>query len=179
MARILLLVRWPILIGDKDNGAGKTTSKDTATGKARPEEGTITFHQTTDLTRLDEAETAELGIGRKFQKPIVFESHTVRDNIALALKAPRGLFPTLVARPRLLVLDEPTEGIQPSIIKDIGLAIRYLRGQGAMAILLVEQYFEFARELADRFAVMDRGRVVAAGVAGAMDDAEIRRHLTV
>lgn len=85
----------------------------------------------------------------------------------------------LVARPRLLVLDEPTEGIQPSIIKDIGRAIRYLRDQGTMAILLVEQYFEFARELADRFAVMDRGRVVVAGDAGAMDDAEIRRHLTV
>jgi len=85
----------------------------------------------------------------------------------------------LVARPKLLVLDEPTEGIQPSIIKDIGRAIRYLRDQGTMAILLVEQYFEFARELADRFAVMDRGRVVAAGDAGAMDDAEIRRHLTV
>ncbi len=85
----------------------------------------------------------------------------------------------LVPRPRLLVLDEPTEGIQPSIIKDIGRAICYLRDQGTMAILLVEQYFEFARELADRFAVMDRGRVVAAGDAGAMDDAEIRRHLTV
>ena len=85
----------------------------------------------------------------------------------------------LVARPKLLVLDEPTEGIQPSIIKDIGRAIRYLRDQGTMAILLVEQYFEFARELADRYAVMDRGRVVAAGDAGAMDDAEIRRHLTV
>ncbi|MEO1223051.1 MAG: urea ABC transporter ATP-binding subunit UrtE [Pseudomonadota bacterium] len=85
----------------------------------------------------------------------------------------------LVARPKLLVLDEPTEGIQPSIIKDIGRAIRYLRDQGTMAILLVEQYFEFARELADRFAVMDRGRVVVAGDAGAMDDAEIRRHLTV
>ena len=69
-----------------------------ATGKARPEEGTITFHQTTDLTRLDEAEIVELGIGRKFQKPTVFESHTVRDTIALALKAPRSPFPTLVAR---------------------------------------------------------------------------------
>ena len=85
----------------------------------------------------------------------------------------------LVARPRLLVLDEPTEGIQPSIIKDIGKAIRYLRDQGGMAILLVEQYFEFARDLADRFAVMDRGRVVASGDAGSMDDTEIRRHLTV
>lgn len=85
----------------------------------------------------------------------------------------------LVARPRLLVLDEPTEGIQPSIIKDIGKAIRYLRDQGGMAILLVEQYFEFARDLADRFAVMDRGKVVASGETASMDDTKIRRHLTV
>ena len=69
----------------------------------------------------------------------------------------------LVTQPQLLVLDEPTEGIQPSIIKDIGRAITYLRGQGRMAILLVEQYFDFARALADTFAVMERGEVVLAG----------------
>src|SRR3954468_19338167 len=72
----------------------------------------------------------------------------------------------LVTRPRLLVLDEPTEGIQPSIIKDIGRAIDYLRSKGDMAIVLVEQYFEFARELADDFLVMDRGAVVLAGDKG-------------
>lgn len=85
----------------------------------------------------------------------------------------------LVARPRLLILDEPTEGIQPSIIKDIGRAIDYLRGQGKMAILLVEQYFEFARDLADRFAVMDRGQVVMAGARSEMIEADVRRHLSV
>ena len=69
----------------------------------------------------------------------------------------------LVTRPRLLVLDEPTEGIQPSIIKDIGRAISYLRSKGEMAIVLVEQYFDFARELADRFAVMERGAIIMAG----------------
>ena len=68
----------------------------------------------------------------------------------------------LVARPKLLVLDEPTEGIQPSIIKDIGRAIQYLRNKGEMAIVLVEQYFDFAKELADDFVVMDRGQVVMA-----------------
>ena len=68
----------------------------------------------------------------------------------------------LVMRPRLLLLDEPTEGIQPSIIKDIGRAIAYLRGLGQMAIVLVEQYLDFARELGDHFAVMDRGAVVYA-----------------
>ncbi|CAN5269345.1 urea ABC transporter ATP-binding subunit UrtE [soil metagenome] len=63
----------------------------------------------------------------------------------------------LVTRPKLLVLDEPTEGIQPSIIKDIGRAIEWLRTKGDMAILLVEQYFDFVHQLADTFAVMDRG----------------------
>ncbi|MDX5360611.1 MAG: urea ABC transporter ATP-binding subunit UrtE [Alphaproteobacteria bacterium] len=85
----------------------------------------------------------------------------------------------LVTRPRLLVLDEPTEGIQPSIIKDIGHAIAFLRDRGGMAILLVEQYFDFARDLADRFAVMDRGEIVLSGAAGEMVEEDVRGHLTV
>ena len=85
----------------------------------------------------------------------------------------------LVTRPRLLVLDEPTEGIQPSIIKDIERVIRHLVDRGSMAILLVEQYFEFARDLADTYAVLDRGEVVAAGRGDAMVESEVRRHLTV
>lgn len=85
----------------------------------------------------------------------------------------------LAGRPKLLVLDEPTEGIQPSIIKDIGRAIDYLRSQGEMAILLVEQYFEFARDLADQFVVMDRGKVVMAGERSGMDEAQVRRYLSV
>ena len=85
----------------------------------------------------------------------------------------------LVMRPKLLVLDEPTEGIQPSIIKDIGRAISYLRAQGEMAIVLVEQYFEFARDLADRFAVLDRGQVVLAGTRAEMVEADVRRKLAV
>jgi urea transport system ATP-binding protein len=80
------------------NGAGKTTMMDCITGKTRPDEGTILFEGTTDLTRLDEADIAELGIGRKFQRPTVFESHNVRDNIELSLKAPRGPFATLFHR---------------------------------------------------------------------------------
>jgi urea transport system ATP-binding protein len=85
----------------------------------------------------------------------------------------------LVTRPRLLILDEPTEGIQPSIIKDIGNVIRTLAESGKMAILLVEQYFDFARELADHFAVMDRGEVVVAGAATELVEADVRRYLTV
>jgi urea transport system ATP-binding protein len=85
----------------------------------------------------------------------------------------------LVTRPRLLILDEPTEGIQPSIIKDIERVIRLLTGRGDMAILLVEQYFDFARALADIYAVMDRGEVVMDGDAAQMVEADVRRYLTV
>jgi urea transport system ATP-binding protein len=85
----------------------------------------------------------------------------------------------LVTRPRLLVLDEPTEGIQPSIIKDIERVIRDLAGRGDMAILLVEQYFEFARDLAASFLVMQRGEVVASGRMEEMDETAVRGYLTV
>jgi len=77
------------------NGAGKTTMMDIITGKTRPDEGDVYFDGRTDLTRLDEAAIADLGIGRKFQKPTVFESHTVWDNLELALKGPRGVFGAL------------------------------------------------------------------------------------
>jgi len=85
----------------------------------------------------------------------------------------------LVARPRLLILDEPTEGIQPSIIKDIGRVIEQLVAGGDMAIVLVEQYFEFARDLASAYIVMQRGEVVLSGRASEMDEAEVRTYLTV
>ena len=85
----------------------------------------------------------------------------------------------LTMRPRLLVLDEPTEGIQPSVIKDIGRAITFLRQRGDMAILLVEQYLEFAQELADDFAVMDRGEIVLSGTRETFDTEAVRRHMTV
>ena len=85
----------------------------------------------------------------------------------------------LIMKPKLLVLDEPTEGIQPSIIKDIGRVIDLLRSRGQMAILLVEQYFDFARDLAQRFAVMDRGEIVLAGAREDLNEGDVRRHLTV
>ncbi|MFQ8430876.1 urea ABC transporter ATP-binding subunit UrtE [Amaricoccus sp. W119] len=85
----------------------------------------------------------------------------------------------LVTGPKLLLLDEPTEGIQPSVIKDIGRAIAYLRDQGTMAIVLVEQFFDFAVELADRIAVMDRGRIVLSGRTSDLDQEEVRRWMTV
>jgi urea transport system ATP-binding protein len=85
----------------------------------------------------------------------------------------------LVMKPSLLILDEPTEGIQPSIIKDIAAVIRQLAARGDMAILLVEQYFDFARELADNFAIMERGEIVRYGDKEDMVESELRAHLTV
>ena len=85
----------------------------------------------------------------------------------------------LIMNPRLLVLDEPTEGIQPSIIKDIGRIIDLLRTRGGMAILLVEQYFDFARDLASRIVVMDRGDVVLNGTREELDEDDVRRRLSV
>src|SRR5215813_4332168 len=85
----------------------------------------------------------------------------------------------LVMRPQLLILDEPTEGIQPSIIKEIGRVIERLVARGDMAILLVEQYFEFARELAAAYVVMQRGEIVLSGRSSDMDESAVRGYLTV
>lgn len=85
----------------------------------------------------------------------------------------------LVTRPKLLVLDEPTEGIQPSIIKDIGRALQYLRDERDMTILLVEQYLDFCRELADDIYIMDRGEIMHAGPASDLDKPDIKKHLMV
>jgi urea transport system ATP-binding protein len=85
----------------------------------------------------------------------------------------------LVMRPKLLILDEPTEGIQPSIIKEIERVIRALSERGDMAILLVEQYFDFARELADQYLVLRRGEIVKRGSGEEMDPEELRAYLVV
>ncbi|MEO1248598.1 MAG: urea ABC transporter ATP-binding subunit UrtE [Pseudomonadota bacterium] len=85
----------------------------------------------------------------------------------------------LVTRPKVLILDEPTEGIQPSIIQDIGRAIRYLRHTAGIAVLLVEQYLDFVQELADGVHVMDRGQIVFSGGAADLDKDSVRRHLVV
>ncbi|MFL4981561.1 MAG: urea ABC transporter ATP-binding subunit UrtE [Xanthobacteraceae bacterium] len=85
----------------------------------------------------------------------------------------------LVMRPRLLLLDEPTEGIQPSIIKDIARAIAYLRNLGNIAIVLVEQYLDFARELGDHFAVMERGAIVHSCTRAGMDEGALKRALAL
>jgi urea transport system ATP-binding protein len=85
----------------------------------------------------------------------------------------------LLTDPKLLILDEPTEGIQPNIIDQIGEAIKTLRQEGTMSILLVEQYLDFCKELADDFAILDRGVVVAAGRAAVLTEDMVREHLAV
>ena len=85
----------------------------------------------------------------------------------------------LVTRPKVLVLDEPTEGIQPSVIKDIGRAIEYLRDTSGIAIVLVEQYLDFCRQLANQVYIMDRGRIVHKGPASDLDKKNVRKHLSV
>src|SRR5689334_24138402 len=98
------------------NGAGKTTMMDVITGKTRPDAGTAFFGQTIDLTRLSEPEIADRGIGRKFQKPTVFERHTVFENLELARKADKRVWPTLTAR-----LDSAAHGRILSILDTIKL----------------------------------------------------------
>ena len=85
----------------------------------------------------------------------------------------------LLTRPKLLILDEPTEGIQPNIIDQIGDAIKMLRDEGEMAILLVEQYLDFCKELGDDFAILERGRVVAGGPMSGLSEELIKEYLTV
>ena len=85
----------------------------------------------------------------------------------------------LASEPRVLILDEPTEGIQPSIIKDIGRVIRRLADQGDMAIILVEQFYDFAEELADNYTVMARGQVIAQGLGGDMPEKGIRELVAI
>ncbi len=85
----------------------------------------------------------------------------------------------LMGAPKLLILDEPTEGIQPSIIEDIGRVIRRLASERGLAILLVEQYYDFAKRIADTYAVMSRGEIVASGPASGMDDENVRGLIAV
>ena len=85
----------------------------------------------------------------------------------------------LALQPKMLILDEPTEGIQPSIIKDIERVIRSLAASGEIAILLVEQYYDFARSLADQYLVMERGEIIARGAGADMDRDGVRQRLTV
>jgi urea transport system ATP-binding protein len=180
------------------NGVGKTTLLKALMGLVAVRSGQISF-ESKDLTRAKPYERARAGLGYVPQGREIFARLTVEENLrmAAAQEVPQRIFElfpvlrqmlgrrggdlsggqqqqlaigrALAMKPRLLILDEPTEGIQPSIIKDIERVIRTLAATGEMAILLVEQYYDFARSLADQYLVMERGEIVARGAGANME----------
>jgi len=189
------------------NGVGKTTLLKTLMGLVPARSGKITF-ENRELTRATPHLRAKAGLGYVPQGREIFPRLTVEENLLMAApRIPERIFQlfpvlksmlgrrggdlsggqqqqlaigrALAMQPRLLILDEPTEGIQPSIIKEIERAIRTLAATGEMAILLVEQYYDFARSLADQYLVMERGEIVARGRGSDMDADGVRRLLTV
>jgi urea transport system ATP-binding protein len=189
------------------NGVGKTTLLRSLMGLVPIRTGKVVFEDK-DLTRAKPNERARAGLGYVPQGREIFPRLTVEENLLMgAPKVPERIFEmfpvlksmlgrrggdlsggqqqqlaigrALAMKPRLLILDEPTEGIQPSIIKEIERAIRVLAATGEMAILLVEQYYDFARSLADQYLVMERGEIVARGRGADMDADGVRRLLTV
>ena len=189
------------------NGVGKTTLLKTLMGLVPARTGRVSF-EGRDLTKASPHVRARAGLGYVPQGREIFPRLTVQENLLMgAARVPERvfeLFPVLrqmlarrggdlsggqqqqlaigralAMKPRLLILDEPTEGIQPSIIKEIERVIRALAATGEMAILLVEQYYDFARSLADQYLVMERGEIVARGRGADMDADAVRRRLTV
>ena len=189
------------------NGVGKTTLLRTLMGLVPARSGSIRLGEL-DMTKAKPYERARAGLGYVPQGREIFPRLTVEENLLMgAPRIPQRIFQmfpvlhsmlarrggdlsggqqqqlaigrALAMKPRLLILDEPTEGIQPSIIKEIERAIRALAATGEMAILLVEQYYEFARSLADQYLVMERGEIVARGRGADMDADGVRRLLTV
>ena len=189
------------------NGVGKTTLLKTLMGIVPARTGKITF-ENRELTRATPHVRARAGLGYVPQGREIFPRLSVEENLLMAApRIPERIFQlfpvlksmlgrrggdlsggqqqqlaigrALAMQPRLLILDEPTEGIQPSIIKDIENVIRTLARQGRMAILLVEQYYDFARSLADQYLLMERGEIVQRGPGEDMDADGVRRRLAV
>ena len=180
------------------NGVGKTTLLKALMGLIPVRTGQI-FFENRELTRAKPYQRARAGLGYVPQGREIFARLSVEENLQMAAVdgIPERIFEmfpvlrqmlgrrggdlsggqqqqlaigrALAMKPRLLILDEPTEGIQPSIIKEIERVIRALAATGEMAILLVEQYYDFARSLADQYLVMERGEIVARGAGADMD----------
>jgi urea transport system ATP-binding protein len=180
------------------NGVGKTTLLKALMGLIPVRTGQI-FFENRELTRAKPYQRARAGLGYVPQGREIFARLSVEENLQMAAVdgIPERIFEmfpvlrqmlgrrggdlsggqqqqlaigrALAMKPRLLILDEPTEGIQPSIIKEIERVIRALAATGEMAILLVEQYYDFARSLADQYLVMERGEIVARGAGANMD----------
>ena len=180
------------------NGVGKSTLLKALMGLIPVRTGQI-FFENRELTRAKPYQRARAGLGYVPQGREIFARLSVEENLQMAAVdgIPERIFEmfpvlrqmlgrrggdlsggqqqqlaigrALAMKPRLLILDEPTEGIQPSIIKEIERVIRALAATGEMAILLVEQYYDFARSLADQYLVMERGEIVARGAGENMD----------
>jgi urea transport system ATP-binding protein len=157
------------------NGAGKTTMMDVITGKTRPGAGIVRFGGR-DLTRMDEAAIANLGIGRKFQKPTVFEEQSVRANLSMALRNKRGTFAVLFWKPgppdhariaelaqdpRLLLVDEPAAGMTPAEREHTTDLLK--RAAQTRAVVVIEHDMDFIRRLECRVTVLHEGSVLAEG----------------
>jgi len=136
------------------NGAGKTTMMDVVTGKTRPDTGEVVFDGQADLTKLDEASIATLGIGRKFQKPTVFESHTVRDNLLLALAGLRSWY-------KLLLVDEPVAGMTDVETETTAQVLREINK--THSVVVVEHDMSFVRALGVKVTVLHEGSMLAEG----------------
>jgi urea transport system ATP-binding protein len=190
------------------NGVGKTTLLKALMGLIPVRTGQI-FFENRELTRAKPYQRARAGLGYVPQGREIFARLSVEENLQMAAVdgIPERIFEmfpvrrqmlgrrggdlsggqqqqlaigrALAMKPRLLILDEPTEGIQPSIIKEIERVIRALAATGEMAILLVEQYYDFARSLADQYLVMERGEIVARGAGADMDKDGVRKLLAV
>jgi len=183
------------------NGVGKTTLLKCLMGLVPAKSGDVVFDGQS-VRHAPPYVRAHLGMGYVPQGREIFARLTVQENLQMGLATrPLGtpvppqlfeLFPVLkqmaiaralASQPKLLILDEPTEGIQPNIIKDIGRVIRQLATQGLdgepMAIVLVEQYYDFAEALADRYLVMERGEVIASGPGSEMQEKGVRQLVAI
>src|SRR5271154_3934931 len=130
------------------NGAGKTTMMDVITGKTRPDTGKVVFGKDIDLTKLDEPKIASLGIGRKFQKPTVFEPHTVWDNL-------------LAQEPQLLLVDEPVAGMTDAETEQTAILLREINR--TRSVVVVEHDMAFVRALGVKVTVLHEGSVLSEG----------------
>jgi urea transport system ATP-binding protein len=189
------------------NGVGKTTLLKTLMGLIPSATGVVNFYGK-DLTHAKPYQRARAGVGYVPQGREIFPRLTVGENLLMGARSvPERIFQmfpvlkTMLGRrggdlsggqqqqlaigralamaPRLLILDEPTEGIQPSIIKDIERVIRELAASGEMSILLVEQYYDFAQSLADQYLVMERGEIIARGAGADMQKDGVKGLLAV
>ncbi len=157
------------------NGAGKTTMMDIMTGKTRPDSGDVLFAGEIDLTQHDEAEIANMGIGRKFQKPTVFEGHSVEDNIALALAGTRSVMANLshgqkqwleigmllAQDPKLLLVDEPVAGMTDAETEATAALLRDIAEDHS--VIVVEHDMGFVRELGVKVTCLHEGAVLSEG----------------